>query len=186
MEVLRFPGKLRQCERAVALYRELPRQAGAQQRSSERDRGPPAGEHDLEPRQAGAPGQAALQVQQDLQADAGTSESGIAYIQAGRSARQHASSADRADAARCTTKSSSCSTCRRRFSFFLLAIRSADASRRAYASASAQERAARSLELTRGAVCSTGTEKCGSRAAQGCRADCPPLKRSDASSAAPH
>ena len=54
METLRFPGELRECERAGALYRNLPRQVCSQQRASLRDRGPQTGELEPAAGQAGA------------------------------------------------------------------------------------------------------------------------------------
>ena len=67
METLRFPGEPRECERAGALHRNLPRQVCSQQRATLRDRGPQIGELELAAGQAGAQARLHPSLQQGLQ-----------------------------------------------------------------------------------------------------------------------
>ena len=141
-EMLRIPGEPCESERAVALDCNLPRQACSQQGATSHHRGLSEGRPELVPGQADAPGQSESQHQQGLQAGAGTSPSRSANDQVSRSARQRESDAERADAARRKAKSSSSKIGRGALSEFLHNRKGADASRRACARASAQERAA--------------------------------------------
>lgn len=184
METLRLPGDLRECERAAALDRNLSPQACSQQRTPARDRGPQAGEHEPASGQVSAQGRLHPSLQQGLQCMCMIRRSvprqdnqalAPGSTQAALSMRMQPAGSRRALLAKLVEEDfqNFCppgETLRRRCEHI-------------YASASAQKRRVHSPELKRGAMCSAGAEKCGSRASQ-CDADCScAVKCRDASSA---